>query len=60
MSNILLKNPSDTSAALVSMWTSFGAKLGEQIVVLGADTNRCEYCLAAHTLLGKDAGVRYG
>lgn len=93
MSNIQLKNPSDTagehealfnqindtfgvvpnmfkaignsSAALESMWTSFGAlskgglgaKLGEQIAVLVADINRCEYCLAAHTLLGQSAGV---
>ncbi|MEZ8303347.1 carboxymuconolactone decarboxylase family protein [Vibrio splendidus] len=55
----------NSSAALESMWTSFGAlgkgvlgaKLGEQIAVLVADINRCEYCLAAHTVLGKNAGV---
>ncbi len=93
MSNIQLKNPSDTSgthedvfnqinstfgvvpnmfkaignssAALESMWTSFGAlgngsldaKLGEQIAVLVADINRCGYCLAAHTVLGQNAGA---
>ena len=34
-----------------------GAKLGEQIAVLVADINRCEYCLAAHTVLGQKAGV---
>lgn len=34
-----------------------GAKLGEQIAVLVADINRCEYCLAAHTVLGQMAGV---
>lgn len=55
----------NSSAALESMWTSFGAlskgklgaKLGEQIAVLVADLNRCEYCLAAHTVLGQKAGV---
>jgi uncharacterized peroxidase-related enzyme len=55
----------NSSAALESMWTSFGAlgkgklgsKLGEQIAVLVADINRCEYCLAAHTMLGKKAGA---
>lgn len=93
MSQILVKNPEDTSgahkdlfgqingafgvvpnmfkvignssAALESMWTSFGAlgkgvlgaQLGEQIAVLVADINRCEYCLAAHTVLGQQAGV---
>jgi uncharacterized peroxidase-related enzyme len=47
------------------MWGSFGAlgagtlgaKLGEQIAVAVANRNRCEYCLAAHTALGKNAGV---
>ena len=55
----------NSTAALESMWTSFGAlgkgvlgaKLGEQIAVLIADINRCEYCLAAHTLLGQQAGA---
>lgn len=51
--------------ALQSMWTAFGAlgggtlgaKLGEQIAVAVANQNRCEYCLAAHTLLGQQAGA---
>lgn len=55
----------NSPAALESMWTSFGAlskgrlgaKLGEQIAVLVADLNRCEYCLAAHTVLGQNAGA---
>ena len=34
-----------------------GAQLGEQIAVAIADRNRCEYCLAAHTVLGQAAGV---
>lgn len=50
-------------AALQSMFGSFvalgggklSAKLGEQIAVHVADINRCEYCLAAHTLLGQKA-----
>ncbi|MBY0445978.1 MAG: peroxidase-related enzyme [Burkholderiales bacterium] len=52
-------------AALKSMWGSFAAlgagvlspKLGEQIAVAVANRNRCEYCLAAHTALGKKAGA---
>lgn len=55
----------NSSAALESMWTSFGAlsqgklagSLGEKIAVLVADINRCEYCLAAHTVLGQQAGA---
>lgn len=55
----------NSPAALESMWTSFGAlgkgkleaKLGEQIAVCVADLNRCEYCLAAHTVLGEKAGA---
>lgn len=54
----------NSPAALESMWSSFGAlskgklgaKLGEKIAVLVADINRCEYCLAAHTVLGQGAG----
>jgi len=52
-------------AALRSMWSSFAAlgggtlpaKLGEQIAVAVADRNRCNYCLAAHTMLGRKAGA---
>lgn len=54
-----------SGAALKSMWGSFGAlgggvtpaKLGEQIAVAVADRNGCEYCLAAHTMLGRKAGA---
>lgn len=61
----MFKAIGNSEAALESMWTSFGAlskgnlgtKLGEQIAVLVADINRCEYCLAAHTLLGQKAGA---
>ena len=52
-------------AALQSMWSAFGAlgggvlgpALGEQIAVAVANRNACEYCLAAHTALGRKAGV---
>lgn len=52
-------------AALTSMWAQFGAlgtgtlgaKLGEQIAVAVADRNRCDYCLSAHTMLGRKAGA---
>ncbi len=55
----------NSPAALRSMWGSFGAlgggtlpaKLGEQIAVAVADRNQCEYCLAAHTVLGRKAGA---
>ncbi|MEN7529478.1 MULTISPECIES: carboxymuconolactone decarboxylase family protein [unclassified Cupriavidus] len=56
---------SNSPAALQSMWGAFGAlgggvipaALGEQIAVAVADRNRCEYCLAAHTALGRKAGA---
>ncbi|MFA6045638.1 MAG: carboxymuconolactone decarboxylase family protein, partial [Phycisphaerales bacterium] len=32
-------------------------KIREQIAILTAETNSCEYCLSAHTLLGKSAGL---
>lgn len=55
----------NSPAALQSMWGAFGAlgsgvipaKLGEQIAVAVADRNDCEYCLAAHTMLGRKAGA---
>ncbi|EQC45380.1 carboxymuconolactone decarboxylase family protein [Bacteriovorax sp. Seq25_V] len=61
----MFKAIGNSHAGLESMWTSFGAlgkgtigsKLGEQIAVYVADLNRCEYCLAAHTVLGKNAGA---
>lgn len=61
----MFKTIGNSTAALRMMWAGFGAlgsgklgaKLGEQIAVAVADTNRCEYCLAAHTALGKSAGL---
>lgn len=55
----------NSPAALQSMWGSFGALggghlsplLGEQIAVAIANHNACEYCLAAHTALGRKAGA---
>jgi uncharacterized peroxidase-related enzyme len=55
----------NSPAALTSMWSSFGAlaggalgpALGEQIAVAVANRNSCEYCLAAHTALGRKAGL---
>jgi len=55
----------NSPAALQSMWGAFGAlgggvipaQLGEKIAVAVADRNRCEYCLAAHTALGRKAGA---
>ncbi|TIK68088.1 carboxymuconolactone decarboxylase [Stenotrophomonas maltophilia] len=58
----------NSPAALQSMWGSFGALgggrlsplLGEQIAVAIANRNACEYCLAAHTALGRKAGASSG
>lgn len=55
----------NSPAALTSMWGAFGAfgggalgpALGEQIAVAVADRNACGYCLAAHTALGRKAGL---
>lgn len=55
----------NSPAALNAMWGFFGAlgtgaippKLGEQIAVAVAERNACEYCLAAHTALGRKAGA---
>ena len=55
----------NSTAALKSMWSSFGAlgsgvipaRLGEQIAVAVADRNACSYCLAAHSMLGRKAGA---
>ncbi len=61
----MFKAVANSPAALKSMWAAFGAlgqgtigaKLGEQIAVAIANRNRCEYCLAAHTVLGQNAGA---
>ena len=37
--------------------TSLSPKLREQLAIAIASTNHCQYCLSAHTLLGKMAGV---
>ena len=33
------------------------ARLREQLALVVGETNRCDYCLAAHTTLGKGAGL---
>ena len=61
----MFKAVANAPAALQSMWSAFGAlgngtldaKLGEQIAVAIANRNRCDYCLAAHTVLGQKAGA---
>ncbi|NSY20172.1 carboxymuconolactone decarboxylase family protein [Neorhizobium sp. AL 9.2.2] len=61
----MFKAVANSPAALNSMWSAFGAlgsgrlgaKLGEQIAVAVADRNNCNYCLAAHTALGRKAGA---
>ncbi len=61
----MFKAVANSPAALQSMWAAFGAlgkgtlgaRLGEQLAVAIANRNQCEYCLAAHTVLGHNAGV---
>jgi uncharacterized peroxidase-related enzyme len=61
----MFKAVANSPAALHSLWGAFaalgngrlGAKLNEQIAVAIADRNRCNYCLAAHTALGRKAGA---
>ncbi len=61
----MFKAVANSPAALNSLWGSFGAlaggklgaRLGEEIAVAIANVNHCEYCLAAHTALGRKAGV---
>ncbi len=61
----MFKAVANSPAALNSLWGGFGAlaggrlgaKLGEQIAVAVADRNNCNYCLAAHTALGRKAGA---
>lgn len=61
----MFKAVAHSPAALKSMWSAFGAlgagtldtQLGEQIAVAVAERNACEYCLAAHTALGRRAGA---
>lgn len=61
----MFKVVANSPAALKSMWAAFGAlgqgtlgaRLGEQLAVAIANRNRCEYCLAAHTALGQNAGA---
>jgi len=61
----MFKAVANSPAALQAMWGFFGAlgkgtidaQLGEQIAVAVADRNACEYCLAAHTALGRKAGA---
>jgi len=61
----MFKAAANSPAALSGLWGAFGAlgsgrlgaKLGEQIAVAIADRNNCNYCLAAHTVLGRKAGA---
>ena len=36
---------------------TLGRKLGEELALTLAGTNRCDYCASAHTVLGKFAGL---
>lgn len=61
----MFKAVANSPAALASMWGAFGAlgsgklgaRLGEEIAVAIANANACQYCLSAHTALGRKAGA---
>ena len=61
----MFKAVANSPAALQSMWGAFKAlgqgrlspKLTEQVAVVVANRNSCDYCLAAHTALGRKAGA---
>jgi uncharacterized peroxidase-related enzyme len=61
MFRIMANSPATLEAYLnfnASLATgSLGAKLREQIAVAVAEANTCNYCLSAHTALGKLAGL---
>jgi uncharacterized peroxidase-related enzyme len=57
-----LANSPAVLGAYVNFYTALGtglldAKLHDQIAVVVAEANGCEYCLSAHTALGKKAGL---
>ena len=61
MMRVLANNPTVLGAYLGFAGAlgngQLGAKLHEQIALTVAEANGCNYCLAAHTLLGKGAGL---
>jgi uncharacterized peroxidase-related enzyme len=61
MMRVLASNPTVLGAYLAFSGAlaggGLGAKLHEQIALAVAEANGCNYCFAAHTLLGKGAGL---
>ncbi len=61
MMRVMASNPSVLGAYLGFAGAlgggQLGAKLHEQIALAVAQANGCDYCLAAHSLLGKGAGL---
>lgn len=61
MARVLASNPAVLGAYLgfggALAGGGLGARLHEQIALAVAEANRCNYCLAAHSLLGKGAGL---
>ena len=61
----MFRATANSPVALRHLWGGFQslaggklpAKLKEQLAVAIADRNACEYCLAAHTALGRKAGA---
>lgn len=61
MMKVLASNPAVLGAYLGFSGALAGGRLGaglhEQIALAVAEANHCDYCLAAHSLLGKAAGL---
>ncbi len=63
----MFRTAAHSPAAVASLWGSFAAlgggtlppPLRELIAVAIADRNACHYCLAAHTALGRKAGISH-
>jgi uncharacterized peroxidase-related enzyme len=61
----MFRTAAHSPAALTMLWGGFTAlgggrippALGEQIAIAVAQRNQCDYCLAAHTALGRKAGL---
>lgn len=55
-------NAPSTLGAMLGMFANvgkgtLGAKVGEQIAIAVAQSNRCGYCLSAHTVIGRMQGL---
>ena len=53
-------DPSEATGKAKELLNTVEAKLRDQIALAVAEANACEYCLAAHSTIGKMAGLTNG